>query len=1027
MNLQKLPFLSISLILIFLFSVSKLKSQQIVFVKPNGTGNGSSWAQATGNLKLVLESATSGTEIWVAQGTYKPVSCSTCTPANRSEHFVLNDGVTLLGGFQGTEIQATARMPFVFTTILSGDIDSDNTAANNSINIIYARNTSSQTRLDGFTIKSGNATEPLPLSEIGASGAGLFLDSKLMGFNALVVSQCIFTQNNALGFGAAVCINAGFNGNCTAEFKNCQFSNNFSSMEGGAVGIVGYFGGQANPKFSFCDFTGNRAQAAGGAVFTTAIQGTSLAEYKNCRFIRNHTDTYGGAIYNLGKSGNCSPKIEGCLFWANNAFSAAGTYFLGSQGGNSSPTITNCVYYKNTANTGAAIYANASDSTGNSVPIVKNCIIWQNYSNIGRHFRVVYGRPEVSHCLVDTTNCAALTSGFGTGVNCGSGMLYDQDPLFNNPESGDFHLRPGSPAIDAGFTAATQNLPFDLDSLPRLFGSSVDLGIYEFNPAVQYPPQIVAQPQNKRVCAGSNLVVRARVSGSPPLIYKWFKNDIEIVGENADSLKFTNASPAQNGSYRLEVRNNLGRIAATNNAVVVVEPVKQLEINLSELLQPRCEGDSLVLNATVSGNPLRDSMRFSWRINGAPVLESQNPVWRLINTSLWFRYSVKMTTTELCAFPKELISSELQTQAQAYDTLKLVLRQTNTGICEGDVQKFNADVTNGGAALQYQWTVNNTAISNALASFESTSLRNADRIRVRVTSSRNCLVNGNTLQSSEIALNLRTRTPVGLSLSAQLTELCVGDTFKFTARSTGGGLNPQYQWWKNNLRVGNNSPNYSFMANNSGEKVWVEMRSSETCPALTSLNSDSISVVVNQQVVPTIVLTPSKSRFCRNDTLSFRTSGNYFGLNPSFEWLLNGRTLNFTQAIYRTDSFRSGDLLRVRLTSSERCAVPNSALSNAPNLIYDCTATRDLAEPKISLYPNPSTVKILNFELDEPVNLRSVAIFDAQGRQVFSKKMDFIIQDKKQSCDVSNLENGYFLVRFDFQDHIVWKKWVIIN
>ena len=55
------------------------------------------------------------------------------------------------------------------------------------------------------------------------------------------------------------------------------------------------------------------------------------------------------------------------------------------------------------------------------------------------------------------------------------------DPLFANPLAGDFHLRAGSPAIDAG---AMQDpaLPTDLDGHPRDQGRAPDLGGFETTP-----------------------------------------------------------------------------------------------------------------------------------------------------------------------------------------------------------------------------------------------------------------------------------------------------------------------------------------------------------------------------------------------------------------------------------------------------------------------------------------------------------------------------------------------------------------
>ncbi len=57
------------------------------------------------------------------------------------------------------------------------------------------------------------------------------------------------------------------------------------------------------------------------------------------------------------------------------------------------------------------------------------------------------------------------------------------DPLFVKVTRSDFHISPGSPAIDAGdpaFTAAAGEL--DIDGDPRVIGPRVDIGADEFAP-----------------------------------------------------------------------------------------------------------------------------------------------------------------------------------------------------------------------------------------------------------------------------------------------------------------------------------------------------------------------------------------------------------------------------------------------------------------------------------------------------------------------------------------------------------------
>ncbi|HEX5840091.1 MAG TPA: hypothetical protein VFY26_19800, partial [Anaerolineales bacterium] len=69
-----------------------------------GANDGTSWTNGFTDLQLALAAASSGDEIWVATGVYKPTSGT-----DRSVSFVLKNGVAVYGGFAGTEILRDQR------------------------------------------------------------------------------------------------------------------------------------------------------------------------------------------------------------------------------------------------------------------------------------------------------------------------------------------------------------------------------------------------------------------------------------------------------------------------------------------------------------------------------------------------------------------------------------------------------------------------------------------------------------------------------------------------------------------------------------------------------------------------------------------------------------------------------------------------------------------------------------------------------------------------------------------------------
>ena len=218
-----------------------------LYVKPNGEGDGTSWADAM-NLNAALEVAFKNDSIWVASGTYLPT-----TTTDRNESFVLKEGVVLLGGFKGDETSADERNGYLNKTILSGDIGETDNSTDNSYHVVKIVGDelspiSNKTVLDGFYIEKGYS----PYSNY--NGAGLYLD-----FASPIIRNVWFRGNYTAGRGGAVYAYH----NCKAVFGNVIFENNVSDIYGGAV----YNSYQSELSFYNCSWFGNRAEDIGGSVY----------------------------------------------------------------------------------------------------------------------------------------------------------------------------------------------------------------------------------------------------------------------------------------------------------------------------------------------------------------------------------------------------------------------------------------------------------------------------------------------------------------------------------------------------------------------------------------------------------------------------------------------------------------------------------------------------------------------------------------------------------------------------------------
>ncbi len=227
-------------------------------------GDAKSWKTANYDLQTVLSAATSGTEVWVAKGTYLG-------------GFVVPAGVKLFGGFEAGDTRLSQRRPSVNVTILDGqDKQRVLSCGNGSL-------------VDGVVIQRGRAG--------GNGGGGMLLEG-----TSTTVRDCIFRNNNiTAGRGSALHVNVDGNNNPANVFLlNTIFAANGTGTNVGHV----------------IDFTSSK-----GTVLHIVVDGnyenglhfqlgSTVAIYNSC-----FSNNSGRGICHI--SANDAPTLENNLLWNN--------------------------------------------------------------------------------------------------------------------------------------------------------------------------------------------------------------------------------------------------------------------------------------------------------------------------------------------------------------------------------------------------------------------------------------------------------------------------------------------------------------------------------------------------------------------------------------------------------------------------------------------------------------------------------------------------------------------------------------
>jgi hypothetical protein len=336
--------------------------------------------------------------------------------------------------------------------------------------------------LNGFTLTNGCGSEEQFGSYTLPFGGAIYCAG-----SGPTITNCIITGNKAT-YGAGIF--AGRNGNPT--ITNCTIiGNNRPGIGGGYTGGGIYCWWNSAATITDCTISGNH----GAGIYFHGTESPS-AEISNCEITDNSCV---GISFRDGTINNCTISNNGnagilCSVWGMGAATISNCIISGNQGlgirsggdDDSIVTITNCTI---TGNHGKGF------SSGSGETIITNSIVWGNTGEdiyLWNFPPLPNGHvPGVPSKLTVSYSCPGIIFVEEDPIRgdpiliLGDGNI-DANPLFADAASGDYHLLPDSPCIDAGtdagvYTDIEGNIrPFDFPGVNNNGElPDFDMGAYE--------------------------------------------------------------------------------------------------------------------------------------------------------------------------------------------------------------------------------------------------------------------------------------------------------------------------------------------------------------------------------------------------------------------------------------------------------------------------------------------------------------------------------------------------------------------
>jgi len=301
----------------------------------------------------------------------------------------------------------------------------------------------------------------------------------------------------APGFaGGLVSVGNGFTGNSARRFGGVALrvilsvsmcgdvvAGNQSRYEGGGIGLdrVGFYDYMwVRATLRNLVVRDNAASGSGGGVWVQSgwvtLQGCHIANNRagaECGGLMVGPDAYDLRLESSVITGNqAAARAGGMLIEAGSPGSYVNCVIAGNSAGLgagvvasrcSRPLLTNCTI---AGNAGGGFCTDSGGYTPYPTPTLANCILWGSTGA-----EDVCGLPAtVTYSDVGTAPPGAVLDGTGN---------ISADPSFLDAGTGDYHLRLGSPCINAGTNQAPQLPLLDLDGRPRTQDGVADMGAYE--------------------------------------------------------------------------------------------------------------------------------------------------------------------------------------------------------------------------------------------------------------------------------------------------------------------------------------------------------------------------------------------------------------------------------------------------------------------------------------------------------------------------------------------------------------------
>jgi pectate lyase len=309
--------------------------------------------------------------------------------------------------------------------------------------------------------------------------------------------------------------------------------------------------------------------------------------------------------------------------------------------------------------------------------------------------------------------------------------------------------------------------------------------------AANTAPAFTTQPASRTVSLGESVTFTSAATGNPAPTFQWFKGTAPIPAATSSSYTIASATLDDSADYHVVATNS---VAATPSATATLT-VSTALIAPSIITPPSSlavrVGDPATFTVTASGSP---TLLYQWFKGTAPI-----------PTATSASYTIPVVTAGDVGVYHVVVTNSADSATSASAQLSLLLSPVITTqpasqtVTAGGSVTFSVAAT-GDGTLTYQWRKGGEPLPGA-----TTATLTLTNVQLAAAGAYDVVVTNAGGPTPSAAATLTVNAPPTLTTHPASRSAYIGESATFTVAATGTAP-LSYQWLRNGLTVGTNSP-----------------------------------------------------------------------------------------------------------------------------------------------------------------------------------------------------------------------------